>query len=345
MIKGESKMNAQVNKKISLLVATLIVVSALLTACATPTPTQAPAATSAPAQPTEAATTAVTEAATAAATEAATTAATEAATAAATEAATTAATTDANTAAPASGDVIKLKVGVSPTPHGEILKYIKDNLAAKEGLDLEIVEFSDYVQPNLALNEGQLDANYFQHVPYLDDFNKQHSTNIVSVVAVHIEPLGIYSKKIKSLSELADGAVVAIPNDATNSGRALNLLAANGLIKLKDGAGTAATVKDITDNPKKLDIKELEAAQLPRSLEDTAISVINGNYAIQAGFTPSKDALALEKGENNPYANILAVVKGHEKDAGILKLAKLLTSPEVKKFIEDKYQGSVIPAF
>ena len=162
---------------------------------------------------------------------------------------------------------------------------------------------------------------------------------------VHLEPLGIYSKKIKSLADVPANAVVAIPNDPTNSGRALRLLAANGLIKLKDSAGIGATVQDISDNPKQLQIKELEAAQLPRSLDDTTLSVINGNYAIGIGLTPSKDALVLEKAENNPYANVLTVLKGHENDAGIQKLVKLLNSPEVKKFIEDKYQGSVLPAF
>ncbi|MCE1254781.1 MAG: MetQ/NlpA family ABC transporter substrate-binding protein [Anaerolineae bacterium] len=321
-------MNVRRSKNLSLLIAVIFVLSALLTACAGATPSPAPEAaqpSAVAAQPTEAA-----------ATEPA---ATEAVTA------TEPAATATEPAATATAEVIKLKVGVSPVPHAEILKYVQDNLAAKAGLDLEIVEFSDYVQPNLALADGQLDANYFQHVPYLNDFNKEHNLEIVPVAAVHIEPLGIYSKKIKALSEVAEGAVVAIPNDATNGGRALNLLAANALITLKEGVGTAATVNDITDNPKKLDIKELEAAQLPRSLEDTTISVINGNYAIEAGLTPAKDALALEAGENNPYANILAVVKGHEKDPGIVKLAELLTSAEVKKFIEDQYQGSVLPAF
>lgn len=256
----------------------------------------------------------------------------------------------ATTAAPTSSaqpgqELIKVKVGVSPTPHGDILKYIQANLAEKAGLDIEIVEFTDYVQPNLALADGQLDANYFQHLPYLEDFNKEHNLNLVSVAAIHIEPLGIYSRKIKSLNELSDGAMVAIPNDATNAGRALNLLAANGLITLKEGAGYAATVSDITSNPKNLKITELEAAQLVRSLEDTSISVINGNYALDGGLTPGKDALALESGENNPYANILVVNKGHENDKGIQILIKLLTSPEVKKFIEEKYNGSVIPAF
>ncbi len=254
-------------------------------------------------------------------------------------------TSSAGGAAPAAGNVIKIKVGASPVPHAEILKYIKDNLAAQEGLDLTIVEFTDYVQPNLALNDGQIDANYFQHQPYLDDFAKEHDLDLVPVAKVHIEPLGIYSKKIKSLAEVPDKAIVAIPNDATNGGRALQLLAANGLIQLKEGVGVKATVLDITNNPKKLQIKELEAAQLPRSLEDTSLSVINGNYAIEAGLTPSKDALVLESGENNPYANILVVKKGHENDPGIQKLVKLLNSPEVKQFILDKYKGSVLPAF
>jgi len=262
---------------------------------------------------------------------------------AAAEAATQPATDVAAPAADAS--VITLKIGVSPVPHGDIIKFINENLAKEAGLNLDIVEFTDYVQPNLALNDGQLDANYFQHIPYLEDFSKEHKLELVPVVAVHIEPLGLYSKKVKSLAEIQDKAVVAIPNDATNGGRALNLLAANGLLKLNDGVGTAATVKDIAENPKNLDIKEVEAAQLVRTLDDVTAAVINGNYAIEAGLKPAKDALALESGENNPYANILTVKKGHEKDEGIQKLAKLLTSPEVKKFIEEKYEGSVIPAF
>lgn len=244
-----------------------------------------------------------------------------------------------------SGAATKVKVGVTPVPHGDIVKFIKDNLAAREGLDITIVEFTDYVQPNLALKDGQIDANFFQHAPYMNDFGKQHGIDLVAVANVHVEPLGIYSKKIKSLAETPANAIVAIPNDTTNSGRALRLLEAKGLIKLKEGAGVAATVHDIIDNPKQLKIKELEAAQLPRALDDTTFSVINGNYAIGAGLRPDKDALALEKGENNPYANVLTVLKGHENDPGIRKLVKLLTSPEVKKFIEDKYQGAVVPAF
>lgn len=240
--------------------------------------------------------------------------------------------------------VLKVKIGVTPVPHAQIINFIKENLAAKNNLELEVVEFTDYVQPNIAVQDGQLDANFFQHLPYLKDFNEQHKTTLVSVGTVHIEPLGVYSKKIKSLSELKAGDVVAIPNDATNAGRALNLLAANKLLTLKEGVGYAATVNDITGNPLKLDIKELEAAQLVRSLEDTVISVINGNYALDGGLTPAKDALALESGVNNPYANILVVKEGRENDPAIQLLIKLLTSDEVKAFIEKTYSGSVIPA-
>lgn len=238
-----------------------------------------------------------------------------------------------------------LKVGVSPVPHGEILQYVKDNLAAKDGLKLDIVEFNDYIQPNVALSEKQLDANYFQHKPYLDGEIKSKGYKFTAVEAVHIEPLGVYSKKVKSLTEVPSGGVVAIPNDPSDEGRALGLLAANGLITLKPGAGLEATDKDIASNPKNLQFKELEAAQLPRSLDDTSLAVINGNYAIEDGLKPATDALALEKAENNPYANLLVVRTGDENDPRIVKLAKLLHSPEVKKFIQDKYQGSVLPAF
>jgi D-methionine transport system substrate-binding protein len=238
-----------------------------------------------------------------------------------------------------------LKVGVSPVPHGEILKYVADNLAAKEGLKIDIVEFNDYIQPNVALQEKQLDANYFQHKPYLDEEIASKGYKFTALAPVHIEPLGIYSKKVKNLADVPAGGVVAIPNDPSNSGRALNLLAANGLITLKDGAGVKATEKDIATNPKNLKFSSLEAAQLPRSLDDTALSVINGNYAIETGLKPATDALALEKGENNPYANLVVVRTGDENDPRIVKLEKLLHSPEVKKFIEDKYQGSVLPAF
>ncbi|MFF4776921.1 MetQ/NlpA family ABC transporter substrate-binding protein [Microtetraspora fusca] len=238
-----------------------------------------------------------------------------------------------------------LKVGVSPVPHAEIMKFVADKLAPAAGLKLEIVEFSDYVQPNLQLQDGQLGANYFQHKPYLDDFNASKGTKLTYLTSVHLEPLGLYSKKIKDVASIGQGATVAVPNDATNLGRALKLLADNGLITLKDGVGTAATERDVTGNPKQIKFQPLEAAQLPRSLEDVDAAVINGNYALEAGLNPSGDALVLEKAEGNPYANGLVVAEGHESDPRIVTLSKLLTSPEVKQFIEDKYKGAVIPAF
>ncbi|MFC7639854.1 MetQ/NlpA family ABC transporter substrate-binding protein [Streptosporangium lutulentum] len=193
-----------------------------------------------------------------------------------------------------------LKVGVSPVPHAVILKFVKDNLAAKEGLNLEIIDFADYVQPNVQLDEGQLDANYFQHRPYLDDFNASKGTKLTFVQAVHLEPLGLYSKKITDAASLGQGATVALPNDATNLGRALKLLADNSLITLKDGVGVAATERDVADNPKNLKFQPLEAAQLPRSLEDVDAAVINGNYALESGLNPAEDSLVLEKAEGNP---------------------------------------------
>ncbi|MEU6538745.1 MetQ/NlpA family ABC transporter substrate-binding protein [Streptomyces sp. NPDC047000] len=238
-----------------------------------------------------------------------------------------------------------LVVAASPVPHAEILDYIKQHLAKKAGLDLEVKEFQDYIVPNTATEDGSVDANYFQTKPYLDDFNSKRGTHIVPVVTVHLEPLGLYSHKVKSADALKSGATVAVPNDASNEARALKLLADNGLITLKSGAGTEATPQDITKNPKNLKFKEVEAAQTARSLDDVDAAVVNGNYAISANLKPAKDALVLESAKNNPYGNFLAVKKGNEKDPRVKKLAKLLTSPEVKKFIEDKYQGSVIPAF
>ncbi|MEV5971138.1 MetQ/NlpA family ABC transporter substrate-binding protein [Streptomyces sp. NPDC051921] len=237
-----------------------------------------------------------------------------------------------------------LVVAASPTPHADILNFVKDKLAAKEGLKLEVKEFTDYVLPNTATETGQVDANFFQHKPYLDDFNKKNNTHIVPVVDVHLEPLGLYSKKVKSVKDIKAGQTIAVPNDTTNEGRALHLLADNGLITLKAGVGTDAKLSDITDK-KGLEFKELEAATVPRALNDVDAAVVNGNYAIEAKLQPAKDALVLEKAEGNPYANFLAVKEGNEKDARVQKLVKLLNSPEVKKYIEDTYQGSVIPAF
>ncbi|MFJ2094196.1 MetQ/NlpA family ABC transporter substrate-binding protein [Streptomyces sp. NPDC087901] len=237
-----------------------------------------------------------------------------------------------------------LVVAASPTPHADILDFVKKNLAEKAGLKLEVKEFTDYVLPNTATETGQVDANFFQHQPYLDDFNKKNNTHLVSVGTVHLEPLGLYSKKVKDLGDIKSGQTIAVPNDTTNEGRALQLLAENGLITLKDGVGTSAKLSDITDK-KGLEFKELEAATVPRALNDVDAAVINGNYAIEADLKPAKDALVLEKADGNPYANIIAVKKGNEKDARVEKLVKLLHSDEVKKFIEDNYQGSVIPAF
>ncbi|MFD9906848.1 MetQ/NlpA family ABC transporter substrate-binding protein [Streptomyces sp. NPDC059063] len=239
-----------------------------------------------------------------------------------------------------------LVVGATPTPAGEVLEYIQQNLAKKEGLDLRIREFTDYVAPNTALQEGSLDANLYQHTPYLDDFNKSKKTDLVPVTEVYLPPMGVYAdggKKLTDVSRLRSGATVAVPNDTTNEGRALQLLASKGVIGLKKGAGANATPEDIASNPKKLTIKPLEPAQLPRSLEDVDAAVINNNFALDAGLSPKKDAILLESVKDNPYNNVLAVKKGHEDDAQIKKLAKLLTSPEVRKFIEDKYKGSVLP--
>ncbi|MFE6977400.1 MetQ/NlpA family ABC transporter substrate-binding protein [Streptomyces sp. NPDC057682] len=245
----------------------------------------------------------------------------------------------------ASADTSKaLVVAASPTPHADILGFVQKNLAAKAGLKLEVKEFTDYVLPNTATESGQVDANFFQHQPYLDDFNQKNNTHLVSVGTVHLEPLGLYSKKVKALSGIKAGQTVAVPNDTTNEGRALQLLAENGLITLKDGVGTSAKLSDITDK-KGLSFKELEAATVPRALNDVDAAVINGNYAIEAKLKPADDALVLEKADGNPYANIVAVKKGDEKDPRVQKLVQLLHSDEVKKFIEDTYQGSVIPAF
>jgi len=236
-----------------------------------------------------------------------------------------------------------LVVGATAVPAGEVLTYIKDNLAAKAGLKLEIKEFTDYVLPNTALQEGSLDANLYQNQPFLDEFNKSKGTDLVSVVKAYLPPMGVYSKKIEDIAKLADGATVAVPNETTNEGRALKLLAAKGLITLKEGAGTDASPADVTANPKHLKFKELDPAQLPRSLDDVDVAVINNNYAQDAGLSPAKDAILLESAKDNPYANLLAVKRGNEDDPRVVKLAKLLVSADVKKFIAEKYKGSVLP--
>ncbi len=243
-----------------------------------------------------------------------------------------------------SGDSDTLKVAASAVPHAQILEYIKSNLAAAEGLKLDVEVFDDYALQNPALDDGSVDANFFQHKPYLDKYNSENKKDLVPVTPVHLEPLGVYSKKTKAFADIKEGATISFPNDATNAGRALKLLADNGLITLKDGVGVNATERDVTGNPKNLTFKALDAEQLPRTLDDVDAAVINGNYALQANLS-AKDALVLEKAENNPYANLLVVKKGHENDEDVLKLKNLLNSAAVKKYIEDEYQGSVIPAF
>lgn len=238
-----------------------------------------------------------------------------------------------------------IKVGASPTPHAEILKVAAEVLKP-QGYDLKIVEYSDYVQPNMALEGKELDANFFQHKPYLDDFNKEKGTKLVSIAAVHYEPFGIYAGKTKDLKALKDGAQVAVPNDTTNEARALLLMQAQGLIKLKDGAGLTATKREIAENPKKLKIEEIEAPQLVRALPDVDVAIINGNYAILGGLKV-KDALVAEAADSvaaTTYANILAVRAGDEKRPELQALANALKSDKVKEFMKNKYEGAVVPA-
>lgn len=237
-----------------------------------------------------------------------------------------------------------LKVGATPVPHAEILKVVKPILE-KDGIQLDIIEFNDYVQPNLALNDNNLDANYFQHLPYLEEFNNQKGTKLTYTAKIHFEPMGLFSKKIKDVSEFKEGDQIGIPNDPTNGGRALAILEKAGLIKMKEGVGISATVRDIVE--KKVEVIELEAAQLPRSVDDLAGAVINGNFAVQANFVPT-DALVAEDAQSeaaDTYGNILAIRKGDENRAEIQKLNEALKSPDVKKFIEETYKGAVIATF
>jgi len=237
----------------------------------------------------------------------------------------------------------KLVIAASEVPHAQILEQVKPALA-KEGVELDIKVFSDYVQPNLQVADKQLDANFFQHQPYLDTFNKDRGTSLVAVAQVHIEPFGAYSRKIKSLDALKDGATVAIPNDPTNGGRALLLLQQAGLLTLRDGAGITATPVDIAKNPKNLRFRELEAAILPRALDDVDLALINTNYALEAKLVPARDALLLE-GKDSPYANILVTRQDNRDSADVKKLADALRSPAVREFIEQQYKGAVVPAF
>ena len=236
-----------------------------------------------------------------------------------------------------------LTVAASPVPHAEILEFVKPALA-KEGVDLKVKVFTDYIQPNVQVAEKRLDANFFQHQPYLDEFNKAKGTSLVAVTGVHLEPLGAYSSKIKKIDELPGGANVVIPNDATNGGRALLLLAKAGVITLKDPTNILSTIKDIAQNPKDLKFRELEAATIPRVLTQVDLALINTNYALEAKLDPSKDALVIE-GSDSPYVNILVARPDNKDSDAMKKLAAALHSPEVKKFITEKYKGAVLPAF
>ncbi len=246
-------------------------------------------------------------------------------------------------AASTPAETVTLKVAASPTPHAEILNAVKGVLA-EQGIDLQITEYGDYVVPNTAVEEGDEDANYFQHQPYLDNFNAENGTHLVSAGGIHIEPMGVYAGKTTALADLPDGATIAIPNDATNEGRALLLLEAQGLIKLKDSSNLESTPNDIAENSKNLQFKELEAAMIPNTVEEVDLSVINCNYALQAGFNPVEDALAIED-SNSPYVNIIAVKEGHENDPAIVALVAALQSETAREFITSTYNGAVVPAF
>lgn len=237
----------------------------------------------------------------------------------------------------------ELKVGATPVPHAELLNLVKEDLKT-EGVDLKVVEFTDYVTPNLALAEGELDANFFQHFPYLEKFSNERGLNLVSAGKVHVEPLGVFSQKIKDIKDLPSKATIAIPSDPSNGGRALILLHNNGIIKLNDPTDLYVTEFDIVENPKKLKFKPIEAAQLPRILPDVEAAVINGNYALEAGFSPVEDSLLLE-GAESPYANIIAVKSGDESKEDIQKLLKALQSKKVSDYIGANYKGGVVSAF
>ena len=238
-----------------------------------------------------------------------------------------------------------IKVAASATPHAEILEEAKPILE-KEGWDLEVTVFDDYVQPNLVVESGDFDANYFQHIPYLDNFNEEQGTHLVNAGGIHYEPFGIYPGTKKTLDDLEDGDTIAVPNDTTNEARALLLLQDNGVITLKDGAGLEATVKDIEENPKNVEIKELEAAQVSRVKDEVAFVVLNGNYALQAGYSVSKDSIAHETSDSEAaktYVNIIAVKEGNEDNEAVKALVDVLKSDEIKDYINETYDGAVVP--
>jgi len=237
----------------------------------------------------------------------------------------------------------ELSVAATPVPHAEILEHVKPMLA-EQGVELDVKVFTDYVQPNIQVSQKNMDANFFQHKPYLDSFNEGRGTSLVTVVGVHVEPFGAYSTRISSLDELQDGAVVAIPNDPTNGGRALLLLQKHGLITLEDSSKITATPQDIAKNPKNLEFKELEAATLPRILNQVDLALINTNYALEAGLNPTEDALVIE-GSDSPYVNILVARPDNKDSEAMQKLADVLTSEAVREFILNQYEGAVVPAF
>ena len=242
-----------------------------------------------------------------------------------------------------SAETVKLSVAASPTPHAEILKQCV-GILKEQGIELVVNEYSDYVVPNTAVEDGDEDANYFQHVPYLDNFNAERGTHLVSVAGVHIEPMGLYAGKSASLDAIPDGGKVAVPNDPTNEGRALLLLEAQGLIKLKDSSNLEATPKDIAENPKNLEFVELEAANVPANLDEVDIAAINSNYALGAGLNPVTDSAAIEDADS-PYVNVLVVKEGNENNEAVQALVKALQSDTVKDFINSTYNGAVVPAF
>lgn len=234
-----------------------------------------------------------------------------------------------------------ITVGATPVPHAEILEFVKADLA-NEGFELVVKEFNDYVQPNLATDSGELDANFFQHIPYLEEFNKNKGTTLVSVAGIHLEPMGVYSRKYSSFTIVSDGVSIAVPNDPTNESRALDIIAKTGVVTFKESA--LKTPLDIVSNPKNIVFKELEAAQMPRALDDTDFAVINSNFAMAAGLKPTEDSLVMED-KSSPYVNVLVVKAGNEESAKTKALIKALQSEKVKAFIAEKYQGAVIPAF
>ena len=255
----------------------------------------------------------------------------------------TAADDTADTSGDDAAETVTLTVAASPTPHAVILEQCVPILA-EQGIDLVINEYSDYVVPNTAVEDGDEDANYFQHIPYLEEFNETRGTHLVDVASVHIEPMGVYAGKTASLEELADGAVIAIPNDATNEGRALLLLEAQGLITLDDSSNLSATPNNIVDNPKNLQFEEIEAQTLPSSLPDLDLAIINSNYALGAGLNPMTDALAIESGDS-PYVNVLVVKEGNEDNEAVQALVAALQSDTIRDFITEEFGGAVVPAF